>query len=163
VERIQWNETSDMIVLGKGVGLVEDGVTLEPVLQHRSDGSDHPGLQHIASGRLIELGNGAQIVWATAGSALSDSARHLELNGAAVNGQKIELRNRIVANSSDKELVGLARDDTLYGDSGNDTLMGGHGSNSYVYLLGDGSDVIIDEGPGVDTDVLILTGGITRE
>ncbi len=163
VERIQWNETSDMIVLGKGVGLVEDGVTLEPDLQHRSDGSDHPGLQHIASGRLIELGNGAQIFWATAGSALFDGTRRLELNGAAVNGQKIELRNRIVGNSSDNKLVGLASDDTLYGDSGNDTLMGGHGSNSYVYVPGDGSDVIIDAGPGVDTDVLILTGGITRE
>ncbi len=163
VERIQWNETSDMIVLGKGVGLVEDGVTLEPDLQHRSDGSDHPGLQHIASGRLIELGNGAQIFWATAGSALFDGTRRLELNGAAVNGQKIELRNRIVGNSSDNKLVGLASDDTLYGDSGNDTLMGGHGSDSYVYLPGDGSDVIIDEGPGVDTDVLILAGGITPE
>jgi hypothetical protein len=99
---------------------------------------------------------------------LSDSARRLELNGAAVNGQKIELRNRIVANSSDNKLVGLARDDTLYGDSGNNTLMGahlmgGHGSNSYVYLPGDEGDVIIDAGPGVDADALILTGGITRE
>ena len=163
VERIQWNETSDMIVLGKGVGLVEDGVTLEPDLQRRSDGSDRPGSQHIASGRLIELASGAQILPTTAGSALSDGARHLELNGAAVNGQGNELRNRIVGNSSDNKLIGLAGDDTLYGDSGNDTLMGGHGSDSYVYLPGDGNDVIIDEGPGVDTDVLILAGGITPE
>jgi Ca2+-binding RTX toxin-like protein len=163
VERIQWNETSDMIVLGKGVGLIEDGITLEPDLQQRTDGSDHLGSQHIASGRLIEPAGRAQIFRTIVGSRLPDGARHLELDAVAVNGQGNELPNRIVGDSTDNKLVGLAGGDTLYGGSGNDTLMGGHGSDGYVYLPGDGNDVIIDEGPGVDTDVLILAGGITPE
>lgn len=139
VERIQWNEMTDVIVLGKGVGIIEDGMTLGLDLQHRSDGSDRLSSQHIASGRLIELASSAHVLG------------------------NDEWPNRIIGNSTLNKLAGLAGDDTLYSGRGNDTLIGGRGSDGYVYLPGDGKDVIIDEGPDVDTDILILAGGITPE
>lgn len=45
---------------------------------------------------------------------------------------------------------GLGGDDILSGDRGNDILLGGTGNDEYVFNLGDGQDVITDEGGGND-------------
>ncbi len=50
IERIQWNETTDRIVLGDGVDLVEDDAILNPGELERS---------HLRSGRLIHDGGTA--------------------------------------------------------------------------------------------------------
>ncbi len=128
IERIQWNATTDRIVLGDGVGLVEDDVVLDP----RAHAESHPGdhldpSSHMRSGRLIETGAVATLL-------LGDDA--------------------------DNVLRGHAEDDTLYGGGGNDMLAGGAGNDGYVYLPGDGSDVILDDGRDADVDELILGGGI---
>jgi Ca2+-binding RTX toxin-like protein len=126
VERIQWNETTDRIVLGSGVNLVEDNNILPG--SHSSDGS--PDLTHLRSGRLIDAGDSASA-------------------------------HRLLGSDTDDTLRGTAGIDTLYGGAGNDTLMGGAGSDGYVYLPGDGNDVIVDDGGQADIDELILGGGIT--
>ncbi|QTS89068.1 calcium-binding protein [Ectopseudomonas khazarica] len=55
-------------------------------------------------------------------------------------------------------------DDLLDGGSDNDYLLGGAGSDTYVFALGDGQDVInnLSNTPDVDTDVLSIEG-IVRE
>ena len=41
--------------------------------------------------------------------------------------------------------TGKAGDDYLVGGKGNDTLYGGEGYDTYIYYVGDGNDIIIDE------------------
>ena len=43
---------------------------------------------------------------------------------------------------------------TIIGTGGNDTLRGGSGSDTYVYSLGDGNDLIQEDGSSSDIDVL---------
>ena len=50
----------------------------------------------------------------------------------------------ILGNSSADVLLGDSGNDTLYGGRGNDTLTGGAGSDVFVYVSGDGNDVITD-------------------
>jgi Ca2+-binding RTX toxin-like protein len=125
IERIQWNETTDRIVLGDGVDLVEDDVILEGRQARGLDGGDVPPTR---GARLIGGGH------ATTNLLLGD-------DGSTI-------------------LHGSAGDDTLYGAPGNDTLQGGAGSDGYVYLPGDGCDVIVEAGSATDVDTLILAGGI---
>jgi Ca2+-binding RTX toxin-like protein len=45
-------------------------------------------------------------------------------------------------------------DEKIYGGTGNDDLWGGGGSDTYIYALGDGSDIINESGWTTNTDVL---------
>ncbi|MDX1452644.1 MAG: putative Ig domain-containing protein, partial [Oleiphilaceae bacterium] len=47
--------------------------------------------------------------------------------------------------AADDVLAGFAGDDTLSGGGGDDVLRGGAGNDTYVYALGDGNDLIVDE------------------
>ncbi len=67
---------------------------------------------------------------------------------------------RLLGTGADDVIEATARVDTLYGGGGDDTLIGGGGSDGYVYLPGDGIDVIIDSSTGADVDELLLAGGI---
>jgi Ca2+-binding RTX toxin-like protein len=156
IERIQWNATTDRIVLGDGVDLVEDDIILRP----GAHSSAEPDAQsHLKSGRLID--DSAHVPLRSAADyALPDDVRDLELVGEARVADGNALANRLSGNAGDNILRGMAGDDTLYGGAGNDTLSGGPGSDGYVYLPGDGNDVIIEDGGDADVDELILGGGI---
>jgi hypothetical protein len=67
---------------------------------------------------------------------------------------------RLVGTDGDNTLSAGPADDTLYGGGGDDILSGGAGSDGYVYLPGDGVDVIIDCAAGADVNELLLAGGI---
>lgn len=54
-------------------------------------------------------------------------------------------------------LTGSAADETLIGATGNDTLAGGAGSDTYIYSLGDGSDLIQEDGTSLNIDSLKFT------
>lgn len=157
IERIQWNETTDRIVLGDGVDIVEDDVILAPGSQ--SSRSVDP---HQKSGRLLAPDGDPAQVQCTADCSLAESERNLELVGGAVSARGNDQSNRLLGNDHANTLYGLAGDDTLYGGGGNDVLEGGAGSDGYVYLPGDGDDVIID-GNAAGIDELVLAGGITPE
>jgi Ca2+-binding RTX toxin-like protein len=75
-----------------------------------------------------------------------------------VSGTGNALGNKLFGGTNDNLLSGLDGDDVLFGDTGNDTLDGGAGHDRYVYLAGDGDDLIRDTGPAGDTDVLALAG-----
>jgi Ca2+-binding RTX toxin-like protein len=70
---------------------------------------------------------------------------------------------RLMGSDANDVIAGDAGDDTLYGGAGDDTLCGGAGSDGYVYLPGEGMDVIIDSVSGGDVDELLLAGGIAPE
>jgi hypothetical protein len=159
IERVQWNETTDRIELGSGVELVEDNAVLE---QH-GQGSDRFDPSHLKSGHLINQGGSSASVRTATNYALPDDAHNLELVGTAVKGQGNASSNRLLGNAGDNLLRGMEGDDTLYGGPGDDTLIGGPGSDGYVYLFGDGNDLIIDSGLEADVDELLLAGGIRPE
>lgn len=161
VERIQWNGASDRIEL-RGAELEEDDVVRQPVVG--------PGAQHtsgdasqLRSGTLIHEGSESTPIRSAINHELPPGALDLELTDSTRCGRGNDLANRLIGNDADNILQGLAGDDTLYGGGGNDTLDGGAGSDGYVYLHGDGHDVIVDNGPAEDVDELLLAGGIAPE
>lgn len=159
IERIQWNDESDRIVLGTGVNIIEDDVILGPgAPSGTGGGSSGHSKEH--SGRLLNTAPIGSLVRSPVDYTLPDTVADLELAGSAVYGRGNGLANRLVGNGLDNGLTGLAGDDTLYGGAGDDILDGGAGSDGYVYLYGDGNDVIIDNGPEGDVDDLILAGDI---
>lgn len=130
IEPVQWNAKSDRIVLGKGIDLLEDDMVLQPSAQ-----LDGAGV-HAAAIVAHDM--------ATIGDVSSG-------NGG---------NNRIVGTCVDDVIDAKAGDDTLYGGEGNDALLGGVGSDGYVYLPGDGYDVIVDIASDSDVDELVLGGGL---
>jgi Ca2+-binding RTX toxin-like protein len=70
---------------------------------------------------------------------------------------------RLMGSDANDVIAGDGGDDTLYGGAGDDTLVGGAGSDGYVYLPGEGRDVIIDNAGNADVDELLLAGGIAPE
>jgi Ca2+-binding RTX toxin-like protein len=158
IERIQWNEMTDRIILGDGVHLVEDDVILEPGAAPRGAMGEPPApASPLRSGRLIDESRDAAPVRTASDHVLPDHARDLELVDQARVGQGNALANRLAGNGADNILSGMQGDDTLYGGAGNDILIGGPGSDGYVHLAGDGDDTLV-ETDEAGTDVLILVG-----
>lgn len=80
----------------------------------------------------------------------------------ALANQSTEVADEITATNLDDDIRGYAGDDTIYGMNGEDTIRGGAGddtldggenSDTYIYELGDGNDVIIDQ-PWASTNTL---------
>ena len=130
IERIQWNAKSDQIRLGKEIDLLED--------EHVHQSSDSEAQSNRRTARLLADDH------AVVGDAFGGSDGDDRLIGTGL-GETIDAQGG---------------DDTLYGGGGNDTLFGGAGSDGYVYLPGDGDDVIIDLAGAAGFDELLLTGGI---
>lgn len=61
----------------------------------------------------------------------------------------------IFAGPDNDTIYGGDNDDTILGEGGNDELYGGSGNDLFIFNQGDGSDTIMDFGPG---DVIRLTG-----
>jgi Ca2+-binding RTX toxin-like protein len=130
VERIQWNAKTDRIVLGKGIDLLEDDRVSQPSAS-----------LHGADTRRATI--------------VADDAAAV---GDASTGDDGD--NRIVGSSANDVIDAGAGDDTLYGGAGDDVLIGGAGSDGYVYLPGDGHDVIVEIASDTDVDELVLGGDI---
>jgi Ca2+-binding RTX toxin-like protein len=156
IERIQWNQATDEIVPGNGVRVVEDDAVLQP---GGMEGERPAGPAH-RSGRLVHDGDEAGFVRATSDYELLEGEKNVELAGTAVQARGNGENNRIVGNDADNVLRGMAGDDTLYGGAGDDVLIGGSGSDGYIYLPGDGHDVMADSAAPGETDELVLAGGI---
>jgi Ca2+-binding RTX toxin-like protein len=65
-------------------------------------------------------------------------------------------RNFIGA-ASNETISGTTGNDTITGNGGNDTLHGNGGNDIYIYAIGDGNDLIQDNGLSTDVDVLRFT------
>ena len=159
IERIQWNEATDHIVLGNGVSIVEDNALHEPV-NGNHDGGEQRVPAHMRSGFLHHDGEDDDTVRSAGNYTLGPGEMHIEMLRGAVESTGNSAANRLIGNDADNVLRGLAGDDTLYGGGGDDLLLGGAGSDAYVYLHGDGNDVIADTAAPGDLDELVLAGGI---
>ncbi|MFN3622543.1 MAG: calcium-binding protein [Hyphomicrobium sp.] len=133
VERIQWNAKSDRIELGKDINLLEDDRVLQP----------HADLGGPETRRATIIAEDAAVI------------------GDAASGT--DGSDRLIGTDAAEVIDGKGGDDTLYGGEGDDTLIGGKGSDGYVYLVGDGDDVVIDLPGDAGIDELVLTGGIAAE
>ena len=122
-----------------------------------------------AGDEVIEAaGEGIDTVRAAIDYALPDYVEHLTLVSAggglsllavpALMGTGNGLANRMLGNEGSNTLFGLGGADTLFGGLGGDLLDGGAGSDGYVYAAGHGDDVIVDQGPASDRDLLLLSG-----
>jgi len=78
IERIQWNETTDRIVLGKGIDLVEDDSILQWGARSNGHG-DQSDPSHLRSGYLIDEDDVGAPVRAAVDYTLPDHGRDLEL------------------------------------------------------------------------------------
>jgi Ca2+-binding RTX toxin-like protein len=159
IERIEWNEATDHIILGNGVSIVEDNSVHEPV-NGNGDGRQQPVPARMRSGFLHHDGEDDINVRSVSGYTLRPGEMGLELLAGAIEGTGDAAANRLIGNDADNILRGMAGDDTLYGGGGDDVLLGGPGSDAYVYLRGDGNDVIVDAASTGDVDALVLAGGI---
>ena len=65
----------------------------------------------------------------------------------------------LTGNSKANKMYGGAGADTLDGGKGNDTLTGGDGADVFVYVPGQGKDVITDYTPGQDE--ISIVGGVS--
>ena len=61
-----------------------------------------------------------------------------------------DFSDRLFGNALDNEISGRAGTDILHGRGGNDTLSGGGGADVFVFVKGDGQDVVSDFGHGAD-------------
>ena len=86
-----------------------------------------------------------------------------EMHAATLLDDRGESGERLMGSDGDDVIIGDLGEGTLYGGAGDDTLVGGTGSDGYVYLPGDGTDVIIDGAGNADIDELLLAGGIAPE
>ena len=163
IERIEWNEATDQIILGNGVSIVEDKSVHEPVSGNGNDNGGErpqPAPARMRSGFLHHDGEDDISVSSAGDYTLREGEKGLELLPGASEGTGNAAANRLVGNDAENVLRGLAGDDTLYGGGGDDVLLGGPGSDAYVYLHGDGNDIIVDAADAGDVDTLVLAGGI---
>jgi hypothetical protein len=95
----------------------------------------------------------------------SDRVESYEFTGDGVSFNTIEIQNILIANQQkiDNDLVqGFSGDNILNAGAGDDLLVGGDGSDIYNYQIGNGNDIIDDNGFG-DTDVLQITGYLSTQ
>ena len=74
-----------------------------------------------------------------------------------------EEADRLEGGADNDTIYGGKGDDVLEGGTGDDTLVGGVGDDSYRFNLGDGLDVIVNQGSNRDTDKIVLGAGIVSE
>ena len=94
IERIQWNETTDRIVLGRGVDIVEDNVILDPSAYARPERQGGRDATHVRSARLVGGDDGGAPIASASDRVLGDGEHNLELSGGAVRGEGNALANR---------------------------------------------------------------------
>jgi Ca2+-binding RTX toxin-like protein len=111
----------------------------------------------------IVLGKGIDILEDDKVLQPSSSLGSPDTRSAALIDRGMAAGARLLGTGADDVIEAMAGDDTLYGGAGDDTLIGGAGSDGYVYLPGDGIDVIIDRSAGADIDELLLAGGIAPD
>lgn len=77
---------------------------------------------------------------------------------------KEDVKDRLLQPTEENDtLIGFYRADTLTGGTGQDYLSGRHGSDIYEYNLGDGADIIEDNGYASDKNIIRFSAGITPE
>lgn len=115
------------------------------------------------SDKIVELvGGGVDTVKTASYATLPANVENLELVGLASAGAGNALNNVLSGSPSNNSLLGRGGADTINGGAGLDTinggpgadrLAGGSGADVFVFVRGDGNDVIVDFGTGDALDL----------
>jgi Ca2+-binding RTX toxin-like protein len=106
---------------------------------------------------IADGGDGDDVLWASAGNdELLGGAGDDRLDGGVGS-------DRLRGGEGNDALEGGLGNDLLIGGAGDDRLAGGRGGDTYRYALGDGMDVISEQGPAKEADRLMLEGEITAD
>ena len=98
-------------------------------------------------------------IWTYAQLIAAMNARDEHRNKDVITGAAIA--DNLRGGAGDDRLSGNSGTDTLTGGAGDDILLGGGNDDTYVYNLGDGSDVISEFTNGGANDKLVLGAGIS--
>jgi Ca2+-binding RTX toxin-like protein len=125
---------------------------------------------YIISGKatIVEAANGGVDTVLSSGTfTLPANVENLTLTGtAALSGTGNACDNLLIGNggadtlsgaAGNDTIVGGAGDDVIKGGPGNDLLIGGAGADRFVFMKGDGHDVVTDFGLNGDHDVLDIS------
>ena len=123
--KIVGNKLANTIRGGKGNDTLDGGAGNDNLLGNAGNDSLSGG----AGNDTLAGGAGADKLFGGAGN---DS-----LNGGDAN-------DRLSGDAGNDKLLGGKGDDTLTGGTGNDSLWGGDGKDTFIYLNGDGKDIICD-------------------
>lgn len=125
-------------------------------------GADHlfsiERIQWNAQTDRIELGKGINLLEDDTILQPNAALHGANVHQATLSRAGDETVQRFLGTDAGEALQAGPGDDTLYGGGGDDTLTGGAGDDGYVYLPGDGNDLIVDLAG--DADSLVLGGGI---
>jgi VCBS repeat-containing protein len=110
------------------------------------EGVDYNDIANTSSIQRFEFADGTVL------TAQELVARGFDLDGTAGN-------DRISGTNVVDRIIAGAGDDVLSGGAGNDVLNGGAGNDTYLFNIGDGADVILDNGADINT--LVFGAGIT--
>lgn len=154
-DRLVGNSGNDMMRGGTGADRLEGG-----------DGSDTADYLNASAGVTVDLlftnfntgeavGDTFDSIENLAGTAEADDLRGTDdANVITARGGN----DLIHARDGDDTIIAGSGRDTVYAGAGDDLISGGGGIDTFVFLNGDGNDVISDFTDGVDTIVLEGTG-----
>ena len=138
---------------GAGDVLELNGITSDSVTVTRANDNPSTAIITMADGGTIVLEN-------TLPSSFADTVDQITFVGEGVTWDMQDLRDFIIASeatSGDDDIFGWSTNDTLSGGAGDDYLSGAGGTDTYLFEIGDGNDIVFDLGGG-GTDELIFIG-----
>lgn len=144
-----------IIASGEGNDHIDGGVGAD--LMQGGGGNDEYAVDNAGDSVVEASAGGSDTVFANINYVLPNEVEHLVLGSGASDGGGNELDNRLVGNDAANTLTGNDGDDALTGLGGDDVLIGGAGSDTYVFVRGNGWDVIVDTGAGEnEIDEIVL-------
>ena len=69
----------------------------------------------------------------------------------------------IVGTNNNEDIYGSKENDTFIGSKGNDYFAGNYGNDTYLFKLGDGNDIILENGISTENDKIVFGKGIKKE
>ncbi len=148
-DRLFGDGGNDTLLGGNGQDTLNGGAGADLLIGN--DNNDTASYASAGAGVQVRLWNGDGVK----GEAVGDQLLEIEsLAGSAFNDTLTGDvgANRIDGNLGADFIQGLDGDDQLIGDRGDDTLTGGAGNDTFLYVNGDGADVIADFQPGAGSD-----------
>jgi hypothetical protein len=135
-----------------------DTVAAKEYMPYRGYYLGSSGSDTISETGLIFAGSGDDIVTAGAGSTVFGNTGDDTITAGA---------GSTVFGDIGDDTITAGNGSTVFGGTGNDALIGGVGNHTYVFDIGDGQDIITDNGgsynSNVGTDKIILGEGIAPE
>ena len=160
--RLLGNAATNRLSGGAGNDYLDGGAGADTLLGGLGDDSY---VVEDSSDLVTESANqGIDSVLASRTYSLGSNLENLSLTGsAALNGTGNSLANRLQGNSAANSLSGGAGNDTLVGGQGNDQLLGGVGSDTYLFVRGDGADVLSDNDATLGNADRLLFSGVNHD